>query len=172
MPLDMTEPADEDQAGGVGATPGTIADFFRDADAAQDSPLLWRLSRQQPLTQALSGLFHGPAVLVQLRLWVFLQLASQGQALLPRERIAELFHALRPEALETVLKRLRDVGLLAWGEGARAYQLPALASQLRRLLGSTHLARELRAAARERSLDLTWDRAAMLFSLLGQQLAE
>lgn len=50
--------------------------------------------------------------------------------------------------------------------------LPALASQLRRLLGSTHLARELRAAARERSLDLTWDRAAMLFSLLGQQLAE
>lgn len=134
MPLDMTEPADEDQAGGVGATPGTIADFFRDADAAQDSPLLWRLSRQQPLTQALSGLFHGPAVLVQLRLWVFLQLASQGQALLPRERIAELFHALRPEALETVLKRLRDVGLLAWGEGARAYQLPPLAQRVAGLL--------------------------------------
>lgn len=130
MAMDQPEIADEEQGGGVGA----IADFFRDADAAQDSPLLWLLTRQQPLTQALSGLFHGPAALVQLRLWVFLQLASQGEALLPRERIAEIFHALRPEALETVLKRLRDVGLLAWDETQRAYQLPALAQRVAGLL--------------------------------------
>lgn len=122
--------AGEEQDGGVGA----IADFFRDADAAQDSPLLWLLTRQQPLTQALSGLFHGPAALVQLRLWVFLQLASQGEAQLPRERIAELLHALRPEALETALKRLREVGLLAWDETQRSYALPALAQRVAGLL--------------------------------------
>ncbi len=123
---------------GEGEAPSLLADFFRDAqaagDAAVDSPLLWQLTRQQALTQALSGLFHGPQALVQLRLWVFLTLASQGQALLSREQIDELFHALRPEALETALKRLRDVQLLEWDEAARAYQLPALAQRMAGLL--------------------------------------
>ncbi len=121
-----------------GAELGALADFFRDGarfgDAAADAPLLGRLARQQALTQALSGLFHGPAALVQLRVWVFLQLASQGDAQWPRERIDELFHALRPEALETVLKRLRDVELLAWDETQRAYALPPLAQRVAALL--------------------------------------
>ena len=129
MPMDI--PAEELDG-------GALADFFRDAhtfgDAAADAPLLWRLSRQQPLTQALSGLFHGPAALVQLRVWVFLQLASQGDAQWPRERIDEIFHALRPEALETVLKRLRDVDLLAWDETQRTYALPPLAQRVAGLL--------------------------------------
>lgn len=111
-----------------------LTDFFRNADAAADSPLLWRIARQQELTQALSGLFHGPAALVQLRLWVFLQLAGQGDAQLPRDRIEDIFRALRPEALETVLKRFRDVGLLAWDETQRGYALPPLAQRVAGLL--------------------------------------
>ncbi|MDA8444091.1 hypothetical protein [Paracidovorax valerianellae] len=113
---------------------GGLFDFFRDADAAGDSALLWRIAREQAVTQALSGLFHGPAALVQLRLWAFLQLARQGDATLTRERIDEIFHALRPEALDTVLKRFRDVGLLAWDDSARTYALPPLAQRVAGLL--------------------------------------
>ena len=111
-----------------------LAEFFRDGDAVDDIPLLWRLSRQTALAQALSGLFHGPAALVQLRLWVFLVLVGQGEANFPRERIEEQFHALRPEALETVLKRFREVGLLAWDETQRSYALPPLAQRVAALL--------------------------------------
>ncbi|WP_313303314.1 hypothetical protein [Diaphorobacter sp.] len=113
---------------------GVVADFFRDADAAADSPLLWNLTRQPQLTHAMSGLFHGNAALVQLRVWVFLQLAAQGDAQLPREHIDEMFHALRPEALETVLKRFRDVGLLVWDESQRSYSLPPIAQRVAAML--------------------------------------
>lgn len=113
---------------------GVVADYFRDADAAADSPLLWNITRQPQLTLALSGLFHGNAALVQLRVWVFLQLAAQGNAQLPREHIDEMFHALRPEALETVLKRFRDVGLLVWDESLRSYALPAVAQRVAAML--------------------------------------
>lgn len=118
----------------AGEAAGALFDFFRDTDAATDDPLLWRIAREQELSQALSGLFHGPAALVQLRLWAFLQLARQGEAQFARERIDELFHALRPEALDTVLKRFRDVGLLAWDESARTYALPPLAQRVAGLL--------------------------------------
>ncbi|AVT14443.1 hypothetical protein [Paracidovorax avenae] len=120
--------------GGPDEASGALFDFFRDTDAATDDPLLWRIAREQELSQALSGLFHGPAALVQLRLWAFLQLARQGESQLPRERIDELFHALRPEALDTVLKRFRDVGLLAWDDSLRAYALPPLAQRVAGLL--------------------------------------
>lgn len=71
---------------------------------------------------------------MQLRLWVFLTLVGQGEASLTRERIDEQFHALRPEALETVLKRLREVGLLAWDETLRSYTLPPIAQRVAALL--------------------------------------
>lgn len=118
----------------TGAQVATVVDFFRDAEAASDSPLLWSLTHQPQITHALSGLFHGNAALVQLRVWVFLQLASQGDAQLPRETIDEMFHALRPEALETVLKRFRDVGLLVWDESLRIYTLPPIAQRMAAML--------------------------------------
>lgn len=46
-----------------------------------------------------------------------------------------------------------------------------LAAQLQRLLGSSHLAHELRAAGYERARQLSWDAAAQTFSALGQRLA-
>lgn len=135
-PMPWAELADAHAAapGGPDESAGALFDFFRDTDAATDDALLWRIAREQELSQALSGLFHGPAALVQLRLWVFLQLARQGEAQWPRERIDELFHALRPEALDTVLKRFRDVGLLAWDDSLRSYALPPLAQRVAGLL--------------------------------------
>ena len=153
-----TAVAEDDSAiGSVGA----IADFFRDADAAADSPLLWNLTRQPQLTHALSGLFHGNAALVQLRVWVFLQLAAQGNAQLPREHIDEMFHALRPEALETVLKRFRDVGLLVWDESQRSYTLPAVAQRVAAMLAP--LANESVADEEDDSSEL----AALLGQVVG-----
>ena len=136
---------------------GAVSDFFRDADAAADSPLLWSLASRPQITHALSGLFHGNAALVQLRVWVFLQLASQGDAQLPREYIDELFCALRPEALETVLKRFRDVGLLVWDESQRSYCLPPVAQRVAAMLAPL--------ASEAVSAD---DDSAELAALLGQ----
>lgn len=47
----------------------------------------------------------------------------------------------------------------------------SLVEQLRRVLGSTHLTHGLRAAGYARARSQTWDRAAQVFSALGQRLA-
>ncbi|WP_240939224.1 hypothetical protein [Diaphorobacter sp. HDW4A] len=153
--------AAELHADGLANNVGVVADFFRDTDAATDSPLLWNLTRQPQVTQALSGLFHGNAALVQLRVWVFLQLAAQGNAQLPREHIDEMFHQLRPEALETVLKRFRDVDLLVWDESQRSYTLPAVAQRVAAMLAP--LANETAPAEDDDSSEL----AALLGQVVG-----
>ena len=108
--------------------------YFRDPDHIPGQPLAWALSHRTTLIEALRGLFHGPAAMVQLRLWCFMELATQPQARLSREDIHQTFHAVWPEALEAVLKRLRDLNLLAWDASAQDYQLPPLAQQLHGLL--------------------------------------
>ena len=158
--LDMTSTTPVEAASSMEGV-GVVADFFRDADAASDSALLWNLTRQSQMTQALSGLFHGNAALVQLRVWVFLQLAVQGEAQLPRERIDETFHALRPEALETVLKRFRDVGLLVWDESLRSYSMPPIAQRIAAMLSP--LASEVAADDDDDSSEL----AALLGQVVG-----
>ena len=108
--------------------------FFRDAEAAAEPPLAQALQARSPLIDALRGLFTGPQAHVQLRLWCFMELATQPQARLSRDEVNRLFHMLLPEALETALKRLRDINLLAWDATAQDYHLPALAQQVHGLL--------------------------------------
>ena len=108
--------------------------YFRDPEFAPLQALAWALTRRAELLEALRGLFHGPAAMVQLRLWCFMELACQPQARLSREDIHQLFHAVWPDALETVLKRLRDLNLLSWDASALDYQLTALAQQVHSLL--------------------------------------
>lgn len=114
----------------------TLSDYFRDADFSSESILAWRIDQHGGLVDALRGLFHGPAGLVRLRLFVFMGLLGQSEANLPRDQINELFHAVRPEALDTVFRRFRDTGLLLWDETQRRTSLTPLAQQLSGVLGA------------------------------------
>lgn len=129
VPVDPTDLAEGSEA-------VRFEHFFRDAEAAAEPPLAWALQSRTALIDALRGLFSGPRAHVQLRLWCFMELATQPQARLSRDEVNRLFHMLLPEALETALKRLRDIGLLAWDATAQDYHLPALAQQVHGLLAS------------------------------------
>ncbi len=108
--------------------------YFRDPEFAPEQPLAWALSQRQDLLEALRGLFSGPQALVQLRLWCFMELASQPQARLSRDDVNRLFHAVLPEALDNVLKRLRALILLVWDATPQDYHLSPLAQQVHGLL--------------------------------------
>jgi hypothetical protein len=108
--------------------------FFRDPAFAPAQPLAWALNQRQALVEALRGLFNGPQAMVQLRLWCFMELAAQPKARLSRDDVNHLFHAVLPEALDTVLKRLRDLNLLVWDATPQDYHLSPLAQQVHSLL--------------------------------------
>jgi hypothetical protein len=123
-------PTDDDDA------PATdeAAHWFRDGAAPFDAPLWWQLAEQAQVVEALRSLFAGPASLVHLRLWVFLELMALPQARMSREALNQHLHRLRDDALELALRPLRAAGLIAWDAGALEYELTPLASRVMALL--------------------------------------
>ncbi|MCV2420702.1 hypothetical protein [Paucibacter sp. DJ2R-2] len=119
-------PASEDEA--------RFEDFFRDAAAPGEAQLLWQMERQEGLMAGLRALFHGPASLVKLRVWVFLEVMAMPASRISREALNQHFHMLRDEPLELVLKRLREADLLAWDGSNQHYGVTPLAQQLLGLL--------------------------------------
>jgi hypothetical protein len=111
-----------------------VEDFFRDGAAPQEALLWWQLERHDALLAAQRALFHGPVALVRLRVWVFLEITGLTESRLTREALNRIFHTLRDEALELVLKRLREADLLAWDAGVQTYSVTPLAQQLVGLL--------------------------------------
>lgn len=109
---------------------GRVEDFFRDQSVPQEALLWWQLDRHEALLAAQRALFHGPAALVRLRLWVFLEILGLTESRLTRETLNRHFHVLKDEALELVLKRLREAELLAWDASAQTYAVTPLAQQL------------------------------------------
>lgn len=109
---------------------------FRDPTDVPAHPLAWALNQRLGLIEALRGLFSGPQAGVQLRLWCFLELASQPQGRFARDDVNRLFHMLLPDSLEAALKRLRELDLLVWDATAQDYQLPPLAQQVHGVLAS------------------------------------
>lgn len=112
----------------------TFESYFREPSLAAESPLAWALAQRLPLVDAVRGLLGGPQAAARLRLWCFLELAGLPQGRLQREDLNQLFHVLRPEALDMVLKRLRELGLLVWDATAQDYHLSPLAQQVHGLL--------------------------------------
>ncbi len=107
---------------------------FRDPEFAPEQPLAWALGQRLDVLDALRGLFSGAQGLVQLRLWCFMELATQPQARLSRDDVNRLFHVLLPDSLDGALKRLRDLNLLVWDATAQDYHLSPLAQQVHGLL--------------------------------------
>ncbi len=112
----------------------SFEDYFREGQLPQDSLLWWQLERNDSLLTAQRALFHGPASLVRLRVWVFIELMSLPQSRLARDDLNRHFHQLRDEALELVLKRLREGQLLAWDPSNQHYSVTPLAQQLMALV--------------------------------------
>jgi len=108
--------------------------YFREPALAAEQPLVWALNQRLAVLDALRGLFTGPQALVRLRLWCFMELVAQPRARLVRDDLNQLFHMLWPEALDTVLKRLRELGLLVWDATAQDYHLSPMAQQVHGLL--------------------------------------
>lgn len=108
--------------------------FFRSPAHAAESPLAWALSQRTALIDALRGLLGGSSALARLRLWCFLELAAVPQGQIQREDLNQLFHALQPQALDAVLKRLRDAGLIVWDATHQVYALSGIARQVHGLL--------------------------------------
>lgn len=113
---------------------GCFESFFRDPSQASESPLAWSIGQRVDLLDALRGLFSGARHVAQLRLWCFMELASVPQGRITRDDLSRIFYALQPQALDGVLKRLRDTGLVIWDQSSQDYSLSGLAQQLHGLL--------------------------------------
>ncbi|WP_349743140.1 hypothetical protein [Roseateles cavernae] len=109
-------------------------DYFREGSAPTEALLWWQLERNEGLLAALRALCHGPAALVRLRVWVFMELMALPESRVARDTLNRHFHSLREEALELVLKRLREAELLAWDGSNQQYSVTPLAQRLLGLL--------------------------------------
>jgi len=138
--LPLTPPSPQPSLTPAMATPGTeagLGEFFRHPEHATASPWAMHIEQQSALVDGLRGLFHGPAGLVRLRLWMFMTLVEQPGTVLHRDEVNALWHALRPDAVglaDTVLQRFRDTGLLAWDDSRHRCTITPLARQLARVL--------------------------------------
>ncbi len=94
-----------------------LADFLAPGVTADDVPELAPLAAARPLVDAFITLFRGSEAEVLLRLLVLREIGQDAET--PRwspEALRARFTYLDPVKLETVLKRLRDNALLAFGD--------------------------------------------------------
>ncbi|WP_195797235.1 hypothetical protein [Roseateles sp. DAIF2] len=123
-----------DDAADTAAEALRFEDYFREGAAPTEALLWWQLERNEALLAALRALCHGPAPLVRLRTWVFMELMALPESRVARDTLNRHFHTLRDEALELVLKRLREAELLAWDGSNQVYSVTPLAQRLIGLL--------------------------------------
>lgn len=116
-----------------------LSDYFRDPEALIDSPVAWQVENNADLVDALRSLFQGASGLVRLRLWMLFTLIGQGKAFLLREELDQLFYGVRPEAVDSALKRFREAALLTWDDSQRQYGLTPMAQHIATMLSPVGL---------------------------------
>src|SRR5450830_525993 len=98
--------------------------YFKTGISPDDVSAVFPLRRGQPVLQAFTALFHGGFNGVLLRLLVLRELtADVDSPSLTRADINAKLGYLEPEALETVLARLRSTGLLIWDASQSVYRI-------------------------------------------------
>lgn len=102
----------------------SLADFLAPGVLAEDVPGLHGLFDARPLIAAFIALFRGGDEEVMVRLAVLREIGARADApqWSPRE-LETRFVWLDAVKLDTVLKRLREHGLLVWDNDARLYSL-------------------------------------------------
>jgi hypothetical protein len=101
-----------------------LLDFFQPGFVPLDLPPLAGLIRARPYLDAFITLFRGGEEEVMVRLLVLREIGARAQA--PRWTPQDLqahFAYINPVKLETVLKRIRDNGLLVWDSDEQVYSL-------------------------------------------------
>ncbi|BEH18965.1 hypothetical protein GTC3P0254_18400 [Burkholderia pseudomallei] len=136
---------------------GSFEAYFRDSAFAIESPIAWALSQRLETLDALRGLISGSQAVARLRLLVFLELAGQPQGRLQRDDLTQLFHVLKSDALDVVLKRLRELGLLVWDATAQTTISRHLLNRCMRSSHRSH-ARQLRMTRWRRCLRRSLER--------------
>lgn len=97
----------------------TFADFFSTGFDPRDLPPLAELLRAKPLLDAFVTLFRGGDEEVLARLLVLREIGRRGDSpYWTPQALQAHFAYLNPVKLDTVLKRLRENGLLCWEDGA------------------------------------------------------
>ncbi|AZN37603.1 hypothetical protein [Iodobacter ciconiae] len=102
----------------------TLLEFFQPGFVPLDLPPLAGLIRARPYLDAFITLFRGGEEEVMVRLLVLREIGARAQA--PRWTPQDLqahFAYINPVKLETVLKRIRDNGLLVWDSDEQLYSL-------------------------------------------------
>ncbi len=108
--------------------PDALQAYFQPGASPDDIEQVFRLKRAQPTLQAFTALFHGGSSGVVIRLLVLRELAADSDTTsFSRADINQKLAYLQPEALETVLTRLRSHGLLAWDAPAAVYRVTPMA---------------------------------------------
>lgn len=98
--------------------------FFKTGISPDDISAVYSLKRAQPVLQAFTAIFHGGFNGVLLRLLVLRELASDtATTAFSRADINARLGYLDPDALETVLTRLRSTGLISWDNSQSVYRI-------------------------------------------------
>lgn len=106
----------------------SLKSYFKSPLNPEDVTALAPLRRAQGTLQAFTALFHGGMNSVLMRLLVLRELTADAETpSLSRADINAKLGYLEPEALETVLTRLRSTGLLLWDTSQSIYRIAPMA---------------------------------------------